>query len=254
MLLAVDIGNTNIVVAVLRDGEPTGATLRILSDRERSASQYAAELAAFLQREGEATPKTAVLCSVVPALTETLHRAIREATGLDALTVSAALDSGLTLAIDRPETLGADIIAADAAAAALYPLPVIVLDYGSATTVTVVDEAHTYRGGVFMAGIKLSLRALASGTAQLPAIDLTAPGSVLATETADALCAGAVYGAAAMTDGIIERIEAELGRPCTAVATGGLGRYIAPYCRRSVVYDEHLVFRGMELLAEKNAK
>ncbi len=256
MLLAVDIGNTDVVAAVLNDGEPVGQTLRTPSDPGRDAAQYAAELSAFLAREDIAVSEldTAVLCSVVPPLTETLRAAIHSAAGLDALVVGAALDSGLTLAIEEPETLGADIIAADAAAAELYPLPVIVFDYGSATTVTAVDEQRVYRGGVILAGMKLSLQALARGTAQLPAVDLAAPGSILATETADALCGGAVYGTAAMTDGMIERMETALGRPCTAVATGGLGRFIAPHCRRPIVYDEHLVFRGMALLARKNAE
>lgn len=117
-----------------------------------------------------------------------------------------------------------DLLAADAAAAAEYPLPVVVFDFGTATTVTVVDADRRYRGGVILAGVKLSLHALFSGTAQLPDIALEAPGKVICSVTEDSLQAGAIYGAAAMADGLLDRMEEELGAPCTAVATGRPGR------------------------------
>lgn len=254
MLLAVDIGNTDVVIAALENGRPVGTIRRTPSSCDRPVDAFAAELADFLACAGLSRTAfdRAVICSVVPPLTHTLRDAIRDTLGLDALIVSAALDSGLDLAIEQPDSLGADILAADAAAAEHYPLPVIVFDYGSATTVTVVDTERRYRGGVILAGVKLGLRALASGTALLPDVQLTAPERVLATETADALVGGAIYGAAAMTDGLIDRIEAELGCPCTAVVTGGLAPVISPNCRRDVKLDEHLIFRGMDLLAARN--
>lgn len=251
MLLAVDIGNTDVVVAALENGHPVGNTWRTPSDPERDAASFAAALSDFISLAPEAFDRAAI-CSVVPVLTQTLREAVFMATGLDALVVSAALDSGIDIAIEQPETLGADILAADAAAAEHYALPVIVFDYGSATTVTVVDAERRYRGGVILAGVKLSLQALASGTALLPEVRLSAPEKVIATETEDALIGGAIYGAAAMTDGLIDRIEAELGQSCTAVATGGLAPVIAPHCRRRVQWDEHLIFRGIDLLAQRN--
>lgn len=254
MLLAVDIGNTDVVLAALENGRPSGAVWRTPSDPARGIAAFAADLSAFLAREGLSADAfgRAVVCSVVPALTQTLRAAVQSVTGLDALVVSAALDSGIDIAIEQPDSLGADILAADAAAAAHYALPVIVFDYGSATTVTVVDSERRYRGGVILAGVKLGLQALANGTALLPDVRLTAPERVLATETEDALIGGAIYGAAAMTDGLIDRIEAELGHPCTAVATGGLAPVIAPHCRRDVKLDGDLIFRGIALLAERN--
>ena len=137
---------------------------------------------------------------------------------------------------------------ASAAAAEEYPLPVIVFDFGTATTVTVVDEQRRYRGGVILPGIKLGMQALFTGTAQLPDIRIEAPAHVICTETVESLQAGAVYGAAAMTDGLVERMESELGRPCTAVVTGGLGRFVVPHCRRRLVYDEHLLLRGLGMI------
>lgn len=252
MLVAVDIGNTDVVIAALTNGAPVGAVLRIPSHPEQNAAAFAAKISAWLSGIAPAALEGAVICSVVPALTGVLHEAVRRVTGLDGLIVSAALDSGLTFAIEHPETLGADILAGDAAAAAHYPLPVIVFDYGSATTVTVVDEQRCYRGGVILAGVKLGLQALANGTALLPDVHLAAPDKIIATQTEPALVGGAIYGAAAMTDGLIDRMEAELGRPCTAVLTGGLACIIAPHCRRDVKLDTHLIFRGMELLAQRN--
>ena len=138
------------------------------------------------------------------------------------------------------------------AAAAEYPLPVVVFDFGTATTVTVVDRQRRYRGGVILAGVKLSLHALFSGTAQLPDIALEAPGKVICSVTEDSLQAGAIYGAAAMADGLLDRMEEELGVPCTAVATGGLAGVITPYCRRDIRRDDSLLLRGLALIWRKN--
>ena len=123
--------------------------------------------------------------------------------------VGPTTPAGLDIAIEQPETLGVDLLAADAAAAAEYPLPVVVFDFGTATTVTVVDADRRYRGGVILAGVKLSLHALFSGTAQLPDIALEAPGKVICSVTEDSLQAGAIYGTAAMADGLLDRMEEE---------------------------------------------
>ena len=245
MLLAIDIGNTNVVLALL-DAED-----RVLEERRApskdgwTAEQYAAQIRALLC--GRAV-RGAAVSSVVPELTGVLSAAAREAAGVTALVVNSDSPVGLTLAIEQPETLGADILAADAAAAEEYPLPVIVFDFGTATTVTVVDEQRSYRGGVILPGIKLGMQALFTGTAQLPDIRIEAPAHVICTETVESLQAGAVYGAAAMTDGLVERMESELGRPCTAVVTGGLGRFVVPQCRRRLVYDEYLLLRGLGMI------
>ena len=128
----------------------------------------------------------------------------------------------------------------------------VVYDFGTATTVTVVDRQRRYRGGVILAGVKLSLHALFSGTAQLPDIALEPPGKVICSVTEDSLQAGAIYGAAAMADGLLERMEEELGQPCTAVATGGLSGIITPYCRRRIRHDDSLLLRGLALIWRKN--
>ena len=202
--------------------------------------------------EGQAAPEGAAIGSVVPRLTAETADAIRRVTGLEALVVGPTTPAGLDIAIEQPETLGVDLLAADAAAAAEYPLPVVVFDFGTATTVTVVDRQRRYRGGVILAGVKLSLHALFSGTAQLPDIALEAPGKVICSVTEDSLQAGAIYGAAAMADGLLDRMEEELGVPCTAVATGGLAGVITPYCRRDIRRDDSLLLRGLALIWRKN--
>ena len=237
MLLTADIGNTNIVLALLDEKDRVVSQRRVPSGETLPPEAYDDAIRRVL--EGQAAPEGAVIGSVVPRLTAETADAIRRVTGLE-------------IAIEEPETLGVDLLAADAAAAAEYPLPVVVFDFGTATTVTVVDRQRRYRGGVILAGVKLSLHALFSGTAQLPDIALEAPGKVICSVTEDSLQAGAIYGAAAMADGLLDRMEEELGQPCTAVATGGLAGVITPYCRRDIRRDDSLLLRGLALIWRKN--
>ena len=232
MLLTADIGNTNIVLALLDEKDRVVSQCRVPSGEPLPPEAYDDAIRRVL--EGQAAPEGAVIGSVVPRLTAETADAIRRVT------------------IEQPETLGVDLLAADAAAAAEYPLPVVVFDFGTATTVTVVDRQRRYRGGVILAGVKLSLHALFSGTAQLPDIALEPPGKVICSVTEDSLQAGAIYGAAAMADGLLDRMEEELGAPCTAVATGGLAGIITPYCRRDIRRDDSLLLRGLALIWRKN--
>ncbi len=245
MLLTADIGNTNIVLALLDEKDRVVSQCRVPSGEPLPPEAYDNAIRRVL--EGRTAPEGAVIGSVVPRLTAETADAIRRVAGLEALVVGPTTPAGLDIAIEQPETLGVD-----AAAAAEYPLPVVVFDFGTATTVTVVDADRRYRGGVILAGVKLSLHALFSGTAQLPDIALEAPGKVICSVTEDSLQAGAIYGAAAMADGLLDRMEEELGVPCTAVATGGLAGVITPYCRRDIRRDDSLLLRGLALIWRKN--
>ena len=253
MLLVIDVGNTNMVFGLFR-GERLEGSFRLKTDANSTSDELGLYLCEYFQRFGLRLDEVedVVIGSVVPRLTEETARAIRSVTGLEALVVGPTTPAGLDIAIEQPETLGVDLLAADAAAAAEYPLPVVVFDFGTATTVTVVDADRRYRGGVILAGVKLSLHALFSGTAQLPDIALEAPGKVICSVTEDSLQAGAIYGAAAMADGLLDRMEEELGAPCTAVATGGLSGVITPYCRRDIRRDDSLLLRGLALIWRKN--
>ena len=236
MLLTADIGNTNIVLALLDEKDRVVSQCRVPSGEPLPPEAYDDAIRRVL--EGRTAPEGAAIGSVVPRLTAETADAIRRVTGLEALVVGPTTPAGLDIAIEQPETLGVDLLAADAAAAAEYPLPVVVFDFGTATTVTVVDADRRYRGGVILA--------------QLPDIALEAPGKVICSVTEDSLQAGAIYGTAAMADGLLDRMEEELGAPCTAVATGGLAGVITPYCRRDIRRDDSLLLRGLSLIWRKN--
>lgn len=258
MLLAVDIGNTNICIGLL-DGPGHSAvrsTTRMVTRPRCTTDEYAAELKFLLDRLGfdPAACEGVILCSVVPGLTPTLAAACRRLTGREALCVSHTLDTGLTFAVPAPERLGQDRIADAAAAADRWPLPCLTVDMGTATTCNVIDAERRFLGGVIVPGVLTSLRAVSSGTAQLPAIAPQSEGPVIGRDTVEALNSGAIHGTAAMLDGLAGRIEAELGAPLTVVATGGLAPAILPHCRRHVEYDADLLFHGLALLWQKNKK
>ena len=250
MLLTADIGNTNIVLALLDEKDRVVSQCRVPSGETLPPEAYDNAIRRVL--EGQAAPEGAVIGSVVPRLTAETADAIRRVTGLEAFIVGTTTPAGLDIAIEQPETLGVDLLAADAAAAAEYPLPVVVFDFGTATTVTVVDADRRYRGGVILAGVKLSLHALFSGTAQLPDIALGAPGKVICSVTEDSLQAGAIYGAAAMADGLLDRMEEELGQKATVVATGGIAPFITPACKHPMAHADDLILRGLAVLYEQN--
>ena len=247
MLLTIDIGNSNIVFS-LSGSERKLHRLETMPDR--SAEEYLPQVAELFSREKVdlSVVDGAVLCSVVPELVPVMSRVTRELTGLTPYVISPASESGLTLAIAEADTLGADILAADAAAAAEYPLPAIIYDMGTATTVTVVDKDRRYIGGAILPGVRLGINALFSGTAQLPSVPVQAPPRAICGTALESIQSGAVFGAAAMMDGLADRFEAELGEKCTLIATGGLAGCIVPHCRRDFIYDESLLLRGMELI------
>ncbi len=258
MLLAVDIGNTNICIGLLDGPGHTAvrSTTRMVTRPRCTADEYAAELKFLLDRLAfdTAACEGVILCSVVPGLTATLAAACRRLTGREALLVRHTLDTGLTFVIPAPERLGQDRIADAAAAAAAYPLPLLTVDLGTATTCNLVDAEKRFLGGIILPGVQTGLRALNAGTAQLPNIAPDAAAPVIGADTAAALSSGAIHGTAAMLDGLADRVEAELGAPLTVVATGGLAPAILPRCRRTVQYDADLLFKGLALLWQKNAR
>lgn len=253
MVLAVDIGNSNICIGGL-EGQQVAFTTRMVTRPRCTQDEYAAELKFLLRRLGvEPTAcEGVIVCSVVPALTRTLADACRRLTGREALIVSHEMDTGLAYAVDAPEKVGRDRLADAAAAAALYPLPCMTVDLGTATTYNVISADRRFLGGFIVPGVQTSLRAISAGTAQLPPIAPETPESLIGRNTVECLNNGAMFGTAAMLDGLADRVEVELGRPLTVVATGGLAPYITPCCRRAVVYDGDLLFKGLALLYQRN--
>lgn len=253
MILAVDVGNTNIVIGCLEQGEIKN-TVRVRTEPGQTAAEYGIKLRQLfdffgIDRNGF---EGAILSSVVPPVNEPLRQAIEMLTGVRCLLVGPGMKTGMNVRIDDPGTLGCDLVVGGVAAIAEYGAPVIVLDLGTATTITLIDENKCFRGGAILPGVKLSYAALAAGTSLLPDISITPPKKVVATNTVDCMRSGAVFGTAATIDGMIDRMEAELGLPCKVVATGGLAGSIVPYCKREVVYDEDLLMKGLWVLYQKN--
>lgn len=255
MLLAVDVGNTNIVLGCIRDGAIL-TTVRIHTMLHETETEYAIKLLDVMKLHG-IDPRGfdgAIISSVVPPVTGVLAAAVGRVTGLKSVIVGPDIKSGLTVLLDDPGTLAPDIVVGSVAAIECCGAPAIVLDMGTATTIVVIDRDGCYRGGAILPGVKLSYEALASGTSLLPDIAITPPPKSIGTNTVDALRSGAVFGSAATIDGMIDRFEAELGYPCSVIATGGLAQAITPWCRHKIICDGDLLLKGLWVLYQKNAQ
>ena len=253
MILAIDVGNTNIVIGTIDNGK-IGETVRIRTIRDATWAEYAIRLRELVNLSGIDTSELegAVIASVVPQITEKLCLAVKKVTGLDCLVVGPGVKTGMNIKIDDPATLGADIVVGCVGAMVHYGTPSIVLDLGTATTLVVVDGGGSYIGGAIFPGVNLSFSALTAGTSLLPDISITAPEKVISTNTVDCMRSGAVYGTAFMLDGMIDKMEEELGEKCTVVATGGVAHCIIPYCRHEIILDDDLLLKGIWVLWEKN--
>ncbi len=255
MLLVLDMGNSNITIGVF-DGGRLLLQSRMATDKHQMEDQYAIALMDLLRLyKLEASAFTgAVLSSVVPPLNHALSEAVRKVTGLTPLLVGPGTKTGLNIRIDNPASLGADLLVGAVAAVDKVGFPCIVWDLGTATTVSVVDREGAFRGGAIMPGIGTAQRSLTESTSLLPSISLDAPSKVIGANTIACLQSGAVFGNAAMLDGMNERIVEELGYDAPIVVTGGLGRQIVPHCRRAVTYVDELLLDGLRLIYEKNRK
>ena len=255
MILAIDVGNTHIVLGCLEDGR-THSLSRLTTDPVKTEYEYAViirDVLSFDDVDCE-TLEGAIISSVVPAVTNTLRGAVRLLCGKEPLVVGAGIKTGLNIRIDNPAQLGADLAVGAVAALSLCPPPLIVIDMGTATTITAIDKDGAFRGGAISPGVVISMNALAGGTAQLPDISIEAPKHCIGTNTITCMQSGAIYGAAAMLDGMIERMEEELGTPCTVIATGGLSSCVIPHCRREIRYEPELLLHGLKVIWEKNKK
>lgn len=253
MILAVDVGNTNIVLGCIEDGEILNI-FRIRTDAKQTDMEYAIKLREIFAISGidKGQISGAILSSVVPQLTLALTEAIRLVTGVKCMVVGAGMKTGLNVCIDDPGTLAGDIVVGSVAAMHCYGTPCIVVDMGTATTIVAIDSKKRYLGGAIVPGVNLSYSALASGTSLLPHISITPPAKAIATNTVDSMRSGAVFGTAAMLDGMIDRFESELGEKCTVIATGGLATSIVNCCKHEMTCDNDLLLKGLWILYSKN--
>jgi type III pantothenate kinase len=253
MLLVIDAGNTNVVAAV-HDGERWRGTWRIATDPQRTSDEYAVWLLALLGHCGlrRDKVKAAVIGTVVPAALYHLRRLCRDWFEVEPLIARATLDWGFQIKMDNPEEVGADRLLNSLAAHRKYKGPLVVVDFGTATTFDVVDDEGAYRGGVIAPGINLSIEALHRAAARLPRIGIGRPQSVIGRSTVPAMQSGIYWGYVGMIEGLIARIQGEYGEKLKVIATGGLAPLLAEGTTVIERIDPDLTLDGLRMLADRN--
>ncbi len=252
MLLAMDAGNTNITMGVF-DGEELRFVSRMTSDSTRMQDQYAVEIKDILALYGVTVSDIdgVVISSVVPRLQQYIAKAVTNLFGIKPLIVSVDTMKNIDIGITDPEATGADVIVGIVAAKELYSVPCIIIDMGTATTLTVLDKDGIMRGGAIIPGVNISLEALVSRAALLSSVTLEAPKSVIGESTAECVQSGSIYGSAAMIDGLCGRIEEELGYECRIIATGGLAETVVKQCRRHIELSDTFLLDGLKIIYNK---
>ncbi len=256
MILAVDIGNTGTVFGCVGDGGAVKLSFRIATDRRETSHGCAAKIKPIfdLYSIDLSGFEGAIISSVVPGATGAVSGAIELLTGLRPLVVGAGVKTGLQLAVDDPGEVAGDLVATAVAAKQSYALPCVIVDMGTATTLTAVDEGGRYIGGAILPGVGSSLDALTADTSLLPGIEIKPPRRAIASNTVESMRSGIVYGTAGAVDGLIDRFSQQLGRePASIVATGGMGDLISRHSRHEVVYDPELLLRGLWLIWSRTA-
>jgi len=253
MILTIDIGNTNIVIGCFAEKDLLFFE-RFSTNPHATSLEYGTLLKeTFALHQMEASRiQGGILSSVVPSITDTVKKAAEKYTGASFLVVGPGLKTGLKLAVENPAQLGADLVVGAVAGIETYPVPQIIIDMGTATTVSVIDSQKAFIGKMILPGIGISMDALTSRTAQLPKVSLDPPGKLIASNTADSMRSGILYGSAGALDGLIDRINEELGEPCTVIGTGGLMGTIAPLCRNQILVEEDLLLKGLLSIYHKN--
>ena len=253
MLLVIDIGNTNITIGCM-DGEKICFDARIATDRARTSDQYGVEIKNMMEAFGVQLSdiQDCIISSVVPPVFNSVRTGVYKITGREPMVVRSGLKTGLNICMDTPSQVGADRIVIAVAALTRYKAPLILIDMGTATTIEVVEPENRYVGGVIIPGVRISMDALTSRTAQLPGISLDTPGKVVAKNTVACMRSGIMYGTAAMLDGMIDLIGQELGHDSTVIATGGLAQFVIPLCRHRILLEKDLLLRGLYTLYKMN--
>ena len=253
MLLAIDVGNTNIVYGLF-DGERLVHKFRVESARGRTADEYAVVLRSLLDMHGidPGSVDAAIIACVVPSLIEPMMHLVRSAFGRDALLVGPGIRSGMAILIENPREVGADRIADAVAGFDRARGGVVVVDFGTSTNFDVVTPKGEYLGGVLAPGLQISADALFTRAAKLPRVEIAKPPKVVGRNTVHAMQSGIVYGYVGLVDGIVERIQGELGYPCSVIGTGGLASLIAPLSRTITAVDDELTLIGLRILYDRN--
>lgn len=256
MIFGVDIGNTNIVIGVF-EGEDLIANFRLATDVLRTTDEYAATVLLLLNGQGIDSKKidSVVISSVVPQLIYTFSKLSRKYFNLEPLVVGPGVKTGLKIKLENPKEVGADRVVNAVSAIEQYGTPVIVVDFGTATTFDVINEHSEYLGGIIYPGIKLSASILRSKTAKLPEVEIERCKRVVGNNTINSIKSGIYFGYLSVVDGIIERIidEQFKGKHVNIVATGGLGSIFIDDSKYLKIYEPNLTLNGLRLIYEKNS-
>lgn len=253
MILTVDVGNSNIVLGGIR-GEEIVFEARLRTDTTKTSDEYCIDLKMILDVYHVKSDEIegSIIASVVPQVLNSMKTAVVKLTGKVPMVVGPGLKTGLNIAIDNPSQAGADLVVGCVAALREHKAPMIIVDMGTATTMIVVDKNSSMIGGCIMPGVKISMDALTARTALLPGLQLDQPKRAIGRNTIDCMRSGLMLGAACMIDGMIDRMEEELGYETTVIATGGIAKFVLPMCRHGIIYDKDLLLKGLAALYREN--
>ncbi|MBR2901295.1 MAG: type III pantothenate kinase [Clostridia bacterium] len=252
MILAIDIGNTNIALGGFVSDELRFVSR--ISSNAKTDDEFALRIleSLSLHQIDRSDIAGVIISSVVPPLNTAIKNAIRFVFKKEPVFVGPGIKSGISIKCDIPSSVGADLISASVAVSNIYGSPALIIDIGTATKMTVLDNKGAFIGTSIIPGVMMGLDALAEGTAQLPKISLEVPDTVIAKNTADCMRSGVLFGNASLIDGMIERINEEFGEELNIYATGGMSKVIIPLCKHKITVDEHLVLKGLNILYRKN--
>ena len=253
MVLAIDIGNTNITLGGFEEDRLLFVA-HISTDASKTADEYASKIlhTLSLYKTDAGSVTGAIISSVVPPLNSIIKKAVNFIYGVTPLIVGPGIKTGINIHCDNPASVGSDIICACVAAHHIYQSPSLIVDMGTATKIMVMDKKGTFIGVSIIPGVLMGLKALSSGTAQLPQVSLEAPPSVIGKNTADCMKSGVVFGNASLIDGMIDRFCEETGENLHVYATGGLASTIVTYCKHKITLDENMVLKGLNIIYRKN--
>jgi len=255
MILTIDIGNSNIVLGGV-DADNIVFEARLRTDATKTSDEYCIDLKMILDVYNVAASRIegTIIASVVPQVLNSMQTAVKKLTGKESLVVGPGLKTGLNIKIENPSQTGADLVVGSVAALREHKPPLIVIDMGTATTMIVLDEAGALIGGCICPGVKISMDALTDRTALLPGLQLDQPKKAIGRNTIDCMRSGLMMGNACMIDGMVERMEEELGQKATVIATGGIAKFIIPMCKTPIVYDKDLLIKGLAALYRDNTR
>lgn len=255
MILAVDIGNSNIVLGGM-EGNEIIFEARVRTDATKTSDEYCIDLKNVLDIYGVERTRVegAIIASVVPQVLNSIKTAIKKLIGKNPLVVGPGLKTGLNIKVENPSQTGADLVVGAVAALRQHKPPMIVIDMGTATTMIVLDETGAFIGGSISPGVKISQDALTNGTALLPGLQLDAPQKAIGRNTIDCMRSGIMLAHACMIDGMVQRMEAELGYKTKVIATGGIAKFVLPMCQTPILYDKDLLLKGLSILYAENSR